>query len=38
VGPGNRVSLRVDGAPVEGDVVPLPPPGTEAVWVEVEVG
>jgi len=38
VGPGNRVSLRVDGAPVEGDVVPLPPPGTEIVQVDVEIG
>jgi len=26
-GPGNAVSLMVDGSPVEGNVVPLPPAG-----------
>jgi cellobiose phosphorylase len=35
VGAGNAVSLTVDGRPVEGDVVPLPPPGTTDVRVEV---
>ena len=34
-GPGNAVSLVVDGVPVEGDVVPLPAPGTASVKVEV---
>ena len=34
-GPGNAVSLVVDGAPVAGDVVPLPTPGTASVQVEV---
>lgn len=38
VGPGNRVSLRVDGRPVEGDVVPLPPSGTGILRVDVEIG
>ncbi|MCX8066566.1 MAG: glycosyl transferase [Anaerolineae bacterium] len=38
VGPGNRVRLWVDGAPVDGDVVPLPGPGVTDVRVEVEVG
>ena len=30
-GPGNHVSLTVDGSPVEGDVVPLAPEGKEVV-------
>ena len=34
-GPGNSVALRVDGRPVDGDVVPLPSPGTDRVVVEV---
>ncbi len=38
VGPGNRVSLRVDGRPIAGDVVLLPPPETREVRVEVEIG
>jgi cellobiose phosphorylase len=33
-GPGNMVSLTVDGKAVEGDVIPLPAPGTAAVRVE----
>ena len=33
-GPGNAVSLVVDGAPIDGDVVPLPAPGTASVKVE----
>jgi cellobiose phosphorylase len=33
-GPGDTVSLSVDGRPVEGDVVPLPSLGTERVVVE----
>jgi len=32
------VSLVVDGQPVHGTVVPLPPPGTTTVRVEVVVG
>ena len=34
-GPGNAVSLVVDGVAVEGDVVPLPPPATVSVVVQV---
>ena len=34
-GPGNSVSLSVDGDPVPGDVVPLAPAGTGSVKVEV---
>jgi len=34
-GPGNVVSLIVDGRPVPGSVVPLPPPGTTTVRIEV---
>lgn len=34
-GPGNVASLTVDGLPVEGTCVPLPPPGTAEVRVEV---
>jgi cellobiose phosphorylase len=37
-GPGNTASLRVDGEPLAGDVVPLPPPGTRHVAVEVRLG
>jgi cellobiose phosphorylase len=37
-GPGNEVSLVVDGAPVPGDVVPLPRPGTLLVVVEAGLG
>jgi len=34
-GEGNVVSLVVDGQPVEGDIVPLPPEGKAEVTVEV---
>ncbi|NLF63924.1 MAG: glycosyl transferase [Chloroflexi bacterium] len=34
-GPGNEVALLVDGQPVDGAVVPLPPPGTTRVAVQV---
>lgn len=34
-GEGNTVSLTVDGRPIEGDVVPLPPAGATEVRVEV---
>jgi cellobiose phosphorylase len=36
-GPGNEVSLVVDGKPIDGNVVPLPAPGTSAVRVEAKV-
>jgi cellobiose phosphorylase len=38
VGEGNAVSLLVEGQPVPGSVVPLPPPGVEQVTVEVRLG
>ncbi|NIO72792.1 MAG: glycosyl transferase, partial [Anaerolineae bacterium] len=34
-GKGNTISLTVDGKPVEGNVVPLPPTGQTEVRVEV---
>jgi cellobiose phosphorylase len=37
-GPGNAVSLVVDGLAIDGDVVPLPAPGTRTVSVEVVLG
>jgi cellobiose phosphorylase len=37
VGPGDRVELTVDGRSVDGDVVPLPPLGTERVVVEAVI-
>jgi cellobiose phosphorylase len=37
-GKGNSVQLTVDGTPVQGAVVPLPPAGTEEVKVEVKLG
>jgi cellobiose phosphorylase len=37
-GPGNAVSLLVNGSPVPGDVIALPPPGTARVTVEVDLG
>ncbi len=36
-GPGNAVFLVVDGRPVQGSVVPLPPPGTTTVTVDVVI-
>jgi cellobiose phosphorylase len=33
-GEGNTVSLTVDGQPVDGDIVPLPLPGTDEVVVK----
>jgi cellobiose phosphorylase len=35
VGKGNTISLTVDGKPVEGNIVPLPPTGQTEVRVEV---
>jgi cellobiose phosphorylase len=32
-GPGNTVTLTVDGEPIDGDVVPLPAPATDRVTV-----
>jgi cellobiose phosphorylase len=37
-GKGNAVALTVDGQPVEGSVVPLPPAGTQEVKVDVKLG
>jgi cellobiose phosphorylase len=37
-GPGNEVSLELDGVPIEGMVIPLPPPGTKEVKVVVSLG
>jgi cellobiose phosphorylase len=37
-GPGNAVSMTVDGVAVAGDVVPLPPPETASVAVLVRLG
>lgn len=34
-GPGNAVTLKVDGAEISGDVVPLPPAGVTRIEVEV---
>jgi cellobiose phosphorylase len=34
-GPGNEVSMVVDGVPIPGDVVPIPAPGALTVKVEV---
>lgn len=38
VGKGNRVSLKVNGNPIRGTIVPLPPQEVREVYVEVEVG
>ncbi len=37
-GEGDAISLLVDGQPVTGSTVPLPPPGVEQVTVEVQLG
>ena len=34
LGEGNSVSLTVDGQPISGNLVPLPPPGTSEVVIE----
>lgn len=36
-GPGNQAALEVDGIPVDGNIVPLPAPGTVAVNVLVRI-
>ena len=33
-GPGNQVSLEINGAPIQGNLVPLPPAGTTTVAVK----
>jgi cellobiose phosphorylase len=38
VGSGNAVALLVDGSPIEGHLVPLPPPGQTEVNVKVALG
>jgi cellobiose phosphorylase len=38
IGPGNEVSLTVDGQSVEGTIVPLPPAGQAEVVVKAIVG
>ncbi len=37
-GPGNKVSLTVDGKKIDGDLVPPPPAGTTSVTVEAVLG
>ena len=37
-GPGNLVQLSVDGAPIQGTIIPKPPPGTSVVQVEARIG
>ncbi len=37
-GPGNAVSLTVDGQPVAGDIVPFPPAGPTEVQVQAVLG
>ncbi len=37
-GVGNRTSLSVDGQPIPGNVVPLPPEGVQEVQVSVRLG
>jgi cellobiose phosphorylase len=32
--PGNLVSLEVDGRPIEGNLIPLPPAGVKTVTVK----
>jgi cellobiose phosphorylase len=38
VGEGNTVSLSVDGRPIQGNIVPLPPHGPSVVRVQVSIG
>jgi cellobiose phosphorylase len=38
VGPGNQVALTVDGRPVSGNIVPLPPRGQTEVTVQAALG
>jgi cellobiose phosphorylase len=38
VGQGNQVCIAVDGKPIDGFVIPLPPKGVKTVRVDVSVG
>jgi cellobiose phosphorylase len=38
VGPGHEVRLEIDGRPLSGNVVPLPPAGTDEVLVRAQLG
>ena len=38
LGEGNTVSLSVDGRPIQGNIVPLPPAGPPAVRVQASIG
>jgi cellobiose phosphorylase len=37
-GPGNGVRLEVDGMPIDGDIIPIPPAGAMEVQVNVRLG
>ena len=37
-GPGNAVTLTVDGKAIDGNLVPLPAKGTKTVTVEAVIG
>ncbi len=37
-GPGNTTHLKVDGQPIQGNLVPLPEQGKQSVQVEAEIG
>ncbi|MEW6403568.1 MAG: glycosyl transferase [Chloroflexota bacterium] len=37
-GPGNGVQLEVDGKPIKGNVIPIPPEGTQEVQVRARLG
>ncbi|HUV26251.1 MAG TPA: glycosyl transferase, partial [Anaerolineales bacterium] len=37
-GPGNQVQLKVDGKPVGGTKIPIPPTGTTVVQVAAQIG
>ena len=38
VGPGNQVALTVDGRPIQGNIIPLPPTGQVEVTVKAALG
>ena len=38
IGSGNEISLRVNGQPIDGSLIPLPKPGVDAVLVDVDLG
>jgi cellobiose phosphorylase len=37
-GAGNEVKMEIDGTPIEGNVIPVPPPGATEVKVRVKLG